>query len=250
MAEGKRQTKNQPATQCVAGWWMTDGRARQVDAFARPRMPRHAADVAVPAVLQQRVFSKRKAVWFMSGVTFSGPETRNPAPLPVRGSDRSLADFRLRASSSRTCGFGNKDEYEERGAAERHADGRSLHGIEVGGVELHGAEINMRAARLSIPQCVFAGETAGRSCRDSTVALETTCRASPWRRRSGRNAQRPEAARMRAGCAPGLAEPVLRTQRMAAARALHEMDSLVDYLHGAPLRQGRMMGCGCFSRLW
>jgi len=164
--------KNQPATQCMAGWWMTDGRALRVDAFARPRMPRHATGIAVPVVLL-RVFSKRKAMWFMSEVTFSGPETRNPAPLPVRGSDRSLAVMCLRASSSRTCGLGNKDEYEERGTADRRADGRGLYQVEVGRVGLHGAEINMRALRLSIPQCAFADETACRPCRDSTVAVET-----------------------------------------------------------------------------
>lgn len=168
------RTKNQPATRCVAGWRMRD--ALRVDAFAQARMPRHAPDIVAADVPLQRVFSKREVVWFMSEVTFLGPETRNPAPLPVRGSDRSLAVIRLRASSSRTCGLGNKDEYEERGTADRRTDGCGLHEIEVGGVGLHGAEINMRVFGLSIPQCAVAGETARRPCRDSTVAVESVCR--------------------------------------------------------------------------
>ena len=191
----KRQAQSQPATRGVAGW--RKGRAAPASAWRR--VPACMAGVAVPETWRRGVLRQVDAVAFMSEVTFSGPETRNPAPLPVRGSDRSVADFFLRASSSRTCGLGNKDEYEERGTADRRADRRGLREVEGGGVALHAADINMDPVCLSTDgRCLRVKPPAGRI---APARLQPkSCAVHGCRRR---NAQRRRACGHASACTSG-----------------------------------------------
>lgn len=82
------------------------------------------------------------------------PETRNPAPLPVRGLIEALCVCCLHEAASRTGWRGNKYEREKRSC--RRAEGRGQEGVRGGGVLRHGGEINIALSacqllRLKLP---------------------------------------------------------------------------------------------------
>ncbi|SOO32040.1 hypothetical protein XAP6164_750008 [Xanthomonas phaseoli pv. phaseoli] len=64
------------------------------------------------------------------------PETRNPAPLPVRGLIEALCVCCLHEVSSRTGWRGNKYEHEKRRS--RRAEGRGHQSVRGGGAVRHG----------------------------------------------------------------------------------------------------------------